>query len=59
MLERSLHFPIKPGVVVAWNTRTVVIVALLDGSSTRVRDVATGSSGCDRRSVPRHGHRLP
>jgi hypothetical protein len=42
MLERSLHFPIQPGVVAAWNTRTVVIVALLDGSSTRVRDVATG-----------------
>jgi hypothetical protein len=42
MLERSLHLPIKPGVVAAWNTRTVVIVALLDGSSTRVRDVATG-----------------
>jgi hypothetical protein len=42
MLERSLHFPIKPGVVAAWNTRAVVIVALLDGSSTRVRDVATG-----------------
>jgi hypothetical protein len=42
MLERSLHFPIKPGVVAAWNSRTVVIIALLDGSSTRVRDVATG-----------------
>jgi hypothetical protein len=42
MLERSLHFPIAPGVVAAWNTRTVVIVALLDCSSTRVRDVATG-----------------
>jgi putative transposase len=42
MLEKSLHFPIKPGVVAAWNTRTVVIVGLLDGSSTRVRDVATG-----------------
>lgn len=48
MLERSLHFPIKPGVVAAWNTRTVVIVALLDGSSARVRDVATG----DRLDVP-------
>jgi hypothetical protein len=42
MLERSLHFPIAPGVVAAWNTRTVVIVALLDRFSTRVRDVATG-----------------
>jgi putative transposase len=46
MLERSLHFPVKPGVVVAWNARTVVIVALLDGSSTRVRDIATGEQ-CD------------
>jgi hypothetical protein len=42
MLEKSLHFPIKPGVVAAWDTRTVVIIALLDGSCTRVRDVATG-----------------
>ena len=42
MLEKSLHFPIKPGVVTAWDTRTVVITALLDGSCTRVRDVATG-----------------
>ena len=42
MLERSLHFPIKPGVVAAWDTRTVVIIALLDGSCTRIRDVATG-----------------
>ena len=42
MLERSLHFPIQPGVVVAWNTRTVIILARHDGSSTRVRDVATG-----------------
>jgi len=42
MLEKSLHFPIKPGVVAAWNVRTVVIVATSDGSSTRVRDVATG-----------------
>jgi hypothetical protein len=31
MLEKSLHFPIKPGVVAAWDTRTVVIIALLDG----------------------------
>ena len=46
MLERSFHFPVKPGVVVAWNARTVVIVALLDGSSTRVRDIATGEQ-CD------------
>ena len=29
MLERSLHFPIKPGVVAAWTARTVVIVSLL------------------------------
>jgi hypothetical protein len=43
----SLHFPIKPGVVAAWNARTVVIVAP-DGSSTRVRDVATG----EERDVP-------
>jgi hypothetical protein len=42
MLEKSLHFPIKPGVVAAWDTRTVVIIALLDASCTRVRDVATG-----------------
>jgi putative transposase len=42
MLEKSLHFPIKPGVVAAWDTRTVVIIALHDGSCTRVRDVATG-----------------
>jgi putative transposase len=42
MLEKSLHFPIKPGVVVAWDARTVVIVAPFDASSTRVRDVATG-----------------
>jgi signal peptidase I len=42
MLERSLQFPIKPGVVAAWNASTVVIVAFLDGSSTRVRNVATG-----------------
>jgi hypothetical protein len=42
MLEKSLHFPIKPGVVAAWYARTVVIVATSDGSSTRVRDVATG-----------------
>jgi hypothetical protein len=42
MLEKSLHFPIKPGVVAAWDTRTVVIIALLDGSCIRVRDVATG-----------------
>jgi putative transposase len=46
MLERSLHFPIKPGVVAAWNARTVVIVAPLDGSSARVRDIATGEQ-CD------------
>ncbi len=26
MLERSLHFPIKPGVVAAWNTRTVSLL---------------------------------
>jgi hypothetical protein len=43
MLERSFHFPIKPGVVAAWNTRTVVEVTLLDGSSTRVRNVATAT----------------
>jgi hypothetical protein len=43
MLEKSLHFPIKPSVVAAWNARTVVIVATSDGSSTRVRDVATGT----------------
>jgi hypothetical protein len=42
MLEKSLHFPIKPGVVGAWNDRTVVIVGPTDGSSTRVHDVATG-----------------
>jgi hypothetical protein len=42
MLERSLHFAVKPGIAAAWNARTVIIVALLDGSSTRVRDVATG-----------------
>jgi hypothetical protein len=42
MLERSLHFAIKPGVVAAWRTRTVVVIALLDGSSIQVRDVATG-----------------
>jgi hypothetical protein len=46
MLERSLHFPIKPGVVAAWNARTVVIVAPLNGSSTRVRDIARGEQ-CD------------
>jgi hypothetical protein len=43
VLERSLHFPIKPGVVTAWNARTVVIVSLLDCSSTRVCGVATGA----------------
>jgi hypothetical protein len=48
MLDKSLHFPIKPGVVAAWNARTVVIVAPSDGSSTRVRDVATGED----RDVP-------
>src|SRR6202171_6093887 len=42
MLEKSLHFPIKLGVVAAWNAHTVVIVGPTDGSSTRVRDVATG-----------------
>jgi hypothetical protein len=42
MLEKSLHFPIKPGVVAAWNDRTIVIVGPTDGSSTRVHDVATG-----------------
>jgi len=42
MLEKPVLFPIKPGVVAAWNARTVVIVATSDGSSTRVRDVATG-----------------
>jgi len=42
MLEKPLLFPIKPGVVAAWNARIVVIVATSDGSSTRVRDVATG-----------------
>ena len=42
MLERSLHFPIQPGIVAAWSTRTVVIIGLLDGSSIPVRDVATG-----------------
>ena len=43
MLEKPLIFPIKPGIVAAWNTRTVVIVAPFDGSFTRVRDVATGT----------------
>lgn len=42
MLEKPLLFPIKPGVVVAWNARTVVIVGPTDGSSTRIHDVATG-----------------
>jgi putative transposase len=42
MLEKPLLFPIKPGVVAAWNARTVVIVGPTDGSSTRVHDVATG-----------------
>ena len=42
MLEKPLLFPIKPGVVAAWNACTVVIVAPSDGSSTRIRDVATG-----------------
>jgi putative transposase len=41
MLERSLHFPIKPGVVAAWSTRTVVIIGPLDGSTVQVRDLAT------------------
>jgi hypothetical protein len=36
MLEKSLHFPIKPGVVAAWNARTVVIVAPSDGVQTLV-----------------------
>jgi hypothetical protein len=42
MLEKPLLFPIKPGVVAAWNARAVVIVGPTDGSSTRVHDVATG-----------------
>ena len=42
MLEKPLHFPIKPGVVAAWNERTVVIVGPTHGSSTRIHDVATG-----------------
>jgi len=42
MLEKSLHFPIKPGVVAAWNAHTVVIVCPTFGSSARVRVVATG-----------------
>jgi hypothetical protein len=42
MLEKSLHFPIKPGVVAAWNAHTVVIVSPTVGSTARVRDVATG-----------------
>jgi hypothetical protein len=42
MLEKPLLFPIKPGVVAAWNARTVVIVGPTDGSSTRIHDVATG-----------------
>jgi hypothetical protein len=42
MLVKPLLFSIKPGVVVAWNARTVIIIAPIDGSSNRVRDVATG-----------------
>ena len=42
MLEKPLLFPIKPGVVAAWNARTVVIVGPTDGSFTRIHDVATG-----------------
>jgi putative transposase len=42
MLEKSLHFPIKPGVVAAWNAHTVVIVGPTVGSTARVSDVATG-----------------
>ena len=42
MLEKPLLFPIKPGVVAAWNARTVVIVGPTDGSSIRIHDVATG-----------------
>ena len=33
MLEKPLLFSIKPGVVAAWNARTVVIIAPSDGSS--------------------------
>jgi putative transposase len=59
MLERSLHFPIKPGVVAAWNARTVVIISTLDGSSIRIRDIATGEQYDapveELRGLPRSG----
>jgi hypothetical protein len=59
MLGKPLLFSIKPGVVAAWNARTVVIIAPSDGSSTRVRDVATGKEHdvpVDERRKPRSSY---
>lgn len=44
MLEGSLRFLIKPGVVAAWESRTIIIIALQEGSSTCVRDIETGEA---------------
>jgi hypothetical protein len=43
MLEKPLHFPIKPGVVAAWNASTVVIGTPREPNGSK-RGVVSGCS---------------